>query len=98
MRDASAFVEGPLPGGVRELCRPPQLHRLAAALFHPSRVGSTFVTVVPVYWDYQARADKDLPGGGRVELLAYGDGDNLEVTASIRPSSWNPTHTSAFTT
>ena len=37
--------------------------------------------MVPVYWDYQARVEKDVPGGGRVALLAYGSSDNLEVIA-----------------
>jgi hypothetical protein len=45
----------------------------------PTRAGSTFFTVAPVYWDYQARVDKDLAGGSRVGLLAYGSSDSLEI-------------------
>jgi TonB family protein len=82
LRDSSAFVEGPLGGGVRTsfAVRRSYIERLLP-YFIPDRVGSTFVTVVPVYWDYQGRAEKDLPGGGRVSLLAYGSSDNLEVIA-----------------
>jgi TonB family protein len=82
VRDSSAFVEGPMPGGIRTsfAVRRSYIETLLP-YFIPNRVGSTFVTIVPVYWDYQARADKDLPGGGRVGLLAYGSSDNLEVIA-----------------
>ena len=37
---------------------------------------------MPVYWDYQARAEKDFAGGGRVALIAYGSSDSLELIAS----------------
>jgi TonB family protein len=82
LRDSAAYVEGPVPGGVRTsfAARRSYIDALLP-YFIPSRVGSSFVTVVPVYWDYQARADKDLPGGGRVGLLAYGSSDSLEVIA-----------------
>jgi hypothetical protein len=82
LRDASAYVEGPAPGRVRTsfAARRSYIDNLLP-YFIPSRVGSTFVTVVPVYWDYQARVEKDVPGGGRVALLAYGSSDNLEVIA-----------------
>ena len=82
LRDSSAYVEGPVPGGVRTsfAARRSYIDALLP-YFIPSRVGSTFVTVVPVYWDYQARVEKDVPGGGRVALLAYGSSDNLEIIA-----------------
>jgi len=82
LRDSSAFVEGPAPGGVRTAfaVRRSYIDELLP-YFIPSKVGSTFITVAPVYWDYQARADKDLPGGGRVALLAYGSSDSLKVIA-----------------
>ena len=81
LRDSSAYVEGPVPGGVRTsfAFRRSYIDRLLP-YFIPDRVGSTFITVVPVYWDYQARADKDV-AGGRVALLAYGSSDSLEVIA-----------------
>jgi hypothetical protein len=49
--------------------------------FIPKKVGSNFVTVVPVYYDYLARAEKDLAGGGRLILEAFGSDDRLEVIA-----------------
>ena len=65
----------------------------------PTRAGSTFFTVAPVYWDYQARADKDLPGGGRVALTrATAAATRWRSSRAIRPSSWRRTRTSAFTT
>jgi len=82
LRDSSAFVEGPAPGGVRTAfaVRRSYIDQLLP-YFIPSKIGGTFVTVAPVYWDYQARADKDLPGGGRVALLAYGSSDSLKLIA-----------------
>jgi TonB family protein len=82
LRDSSAFVEGPLPGGVHTsfAVRRSYIDQLLP-YFIPNRVGSTFVTVAPVYWDYQARADKDLAGGGRVALIAYGSSDSLKIIA-----------------
>jgi TonB family protein len=83
VRDASAFVEGPAPGGLRTsfAARRSYIDELLP-YFIPSRIGSTFVTIAPVYWDYQARGDKDLAGGGRVALMAYGSSDSLKVIAS----------------
>ena len=84
LRDSSAYVEGPVPGGVRTSFAVRRsyidaLLPLVLPYFVPPRSGSTFFTVAPVYWDYQARADKDLPGGGRVALIAFGSSDSLEI-------------------
>ena len=84
LRDSSAYVEGPVPGGVRTSFAYRRsyidaLLPLVLPYIVPSRSGSTFFTVAPVYWDYQARADKDLPGGGRVALTAFGSSDSLEI-------------------
>ena len=84
LRDSSAYVEGPAPGGVRTSFAVRRSYIDALLPYFPissPRIGSTFVTVAPVYWDYQARVDKDVPGGGRVALLAYGSSDSLEVIA-----------------
>ena len=67
LRDSSAFIEGPAPGGAaHQLRRSAQLHRRGPAADPPYIIdrgpGSTFFTVAPVYWDYQARVDKDLAG------------------------------------
>ena len=84
LRDSSAYVEGPVPGGVRTSFAYRRsyidaLLPLVLPYIVPARAGSTFFTVAPVYWDYQARADKDLPGGGRVALTAFGSSDSLEI-------------------
>jgi len=87
LRDSSAFVEGPVPGGVRTsfAVRRSYIDAILPLILPyvvPSQAGSTFFTVAPVYWDYQARADKDLRGGGRVALLAYGSSDSLEIISA----------------
>ncbi len=43
--------------------------------------GETLV-VVPVYWDYQARLDVALPRGDKLNLLAFGSDDRLDVLAT----------------
>jgi len=84
LRDSSAYVEGPAPGGLRtsfafRRSYIDALLPLVLPYIVPARAGSTFFTVAPVYWDYQARVDKDVPGAGRVALLAYGSSDSLEI-------------------
>ena len=51
-------------------------------------VGSTLV-VVPVYWDYQARIDVDLPGRDELSVLVIGSSDVLDVLASDAESSFD---------
>src|SRR6185503_20036442 len=80
LRDSSAFVEGPL-GGWRTsfAARRSYIDSILPLIIQP-KIGSTFVTFVPVYWDYQARAEKDL-SHGRFSLTAFGSSDSLEVVA-----------------
>jgi TonB family protein len=87
LRDSSAFVEGPLGKGYRASFAVRRSYidailPLVLPLFVEPRVGSTYVSVAPVYWDYQGRVDKDLAGGGRLSLVTYGSSDALEVIAS----------------
>jgi TonB family protein len=81
--DASAFFEGPVGKGwrVSASVRRSYIDTLLP-YFIPKKVGSTFVTVVPIYWDYQARAEHDLRAGGRLVLEAFGSDDNVEAVAS----------------
>jgi TonB family protein len=81
--DSSVFVEGPVGGGVRAslAVRRSYVDQLLP-FFVPRKVGSTFVTAVPIYYDYQGRVEKDLAGGGRVSLEAFGSDDSLGVLAS----------------
>jgi TonB family protein len=80
--DASAFFEGPVGKGwrVSASVRRSYIDTLLP-LFIPNKVGSTFVTVVPVYYDYQARAEHDLRGGGKFVIEAFGSDDTLDVVA-----------------
>jgi acetyl esterase/lipase len=82
--DSSVFVEGPLPGGYRASLslRRSYVDQLLP-YFIPKRIGSTFVTAVPIYYDYQARVERDLRGGGRVSLEALGSDDALSVIAQL---------------
>jgi TonB family protein len=79
--DSSVYVEGPVGGGVRGSAsiRRSYIDTLLP-LFIPDKVGSSFVTVVPVYYDYQARAEKDLRHG-RLVVEAFGADDRLNVVA-----------------
>jgi TonB family protein len=80
--DSSAFFEGPVGKGVRVSASVRRSYIDALLpFFIPKKVGSSFVTVVPVYYDYFARAEKDLANGGRLVLEAFGSDDRLEVVA-----------------
>lgn len=87
LRDSAAFIEGPLGKGYRASFAVRRSYidvvlPVVLPLFVEPRVGSTYVSVAPVYWDYQGRVDKDLAGGGRLSLITYGSSDALEVIAS----------------
>ena len=81
LRDASAFVEGPIGGGYRTsfAFRRSYIDAILPLVIRP-KIGSTFVTFTPVYWDYQGRVDKDLRNG-RLSLIVFGSDDSLEVLA-----------------
>jgi TonB family protein len=51
---------------------------LPLVLPKPSNPGDT-LTVVPIYWDYQARMDVQLPHNDKLQLLAFGSSDQLTV-------------------
>ncbi|HEY2731035.1 MAG TPA: TonB-dependent receptor [Polyangia bacterium] len=80
--DSSVFFEGPVGAGWRVSAA---LRRsyidVLLPLFIPKKVGSSFVTVVPVYYDYQARAEHDLRDGGKLVIEAFGSDDRLDVVA-----------------
>jgi TonB family protein len=80
--DSSVFVEGPIKGGWRGSVslRRSYVDQLLP-YFVPKKVGSTFVTAVPIYYDYQARVERDTSGGGRLSLEAFGSDDELGVIA-----------------
>jgi TonB family protein len=82
LRDSSAFVEGPVGGGWRAsfAVRRSYIDQILPLVIKP-KIGSTFITFAPVYWDYQARVEKDLASGGRVAIVAFGSDDALAVIA-----------------
>jgi len=87
LRDSAAFVEGPLGKGYRGSFAVRRSYidvvlPVVLPLFVEPRIGSTFITFAPIYWDYQGRVDKDLAGGGRLSLITYGSSDSLELVAS----------------
>ena len=80
--DSSIFFEGPVGKGWRVAASVRRSYIDALLpLFIPKKVGSSFVTVVPVYYDYQARAEHDLRAGGKLVLEAFGSDDSLGVVA-----------------
>jgi hypothetical protein len=81
LRDSSVYVEGPVADGWRAsfAARRSYIDAILPLVITP-KVGSTFVTLTPVYWDYQARVDKDLRGG-RFALVAFGSDDAFKVVA-----------------
>ena len=93
--DVSAFAEGPLHGGrspgtdgaptstttATVAVRRSTIDALLP-LVVPRQQGSTFVTTVPVYWDYQARVVHDFGGTrGRIGLMAFGSDDTLKLVS-----------------
>jgi TonB family protein len=81
--DSSAYVEGPLGGGISGGVAARRSYiDLLLPLVIPQRQGATTVIATPVYWDYQARADKDLGPVGRLSLFVFGSDDTLHVLSS----------------
>jgi hypothetical protein len=78
--DASVYAEGPLgvdtsaAGAVRRSVIDGVL-----PLFVPKKRGSTYVTTVPIYWDYQTRVDHRIGGGGHLALVVFGSEDKLKI-------------------
>jgi TonB family protein len=80
--DSSASIEGPLGGGVSgSLSARRSYIDLLLPYVIPQRSGSSTLIATPVYWDYQARADKDLGNAGRLSLFVFGSDDNLHVVS-----------------
>jgi TonB family protein len=80
--DSSAFVEGPVSEHTHASLsfRRSYIDEILP-FFIPKKIGSTFVTAVPVYYDYQGRLDHDLRSGGRLTLMVFGSNDSLDIVA-----------------
>ncbi|HEX2660568.1 MAG TPA: TonB-dependent receptor [Polyangia bacterium] len=78
--DVSAYAEGSVRDGTSATLAV-RRSSIDAVLPYviPKRDGSTFRTVVPVYWDYQARVVQELASGARVGLMAFGSDDALKI-------------------
>ncbi|HET6283227.1 MAG TPA: TonB-dependent receptor [Polyangia bacterium] len=80
--DSSAYVEGPLGHGVSGAVAARRSYiDLLLPYFVPSSSGSTTVLTTPIYWDYQARVDKELGRFGRLSFFAFGSDDTLHVVS-----------------
>ncbi len=81
--DSSAYVEGPLPGGVSGSAAARRSYiDVLLPLVIPQRQGSATVIATPVYWDYQTRATKELGRYGRLSLFIFGSHDSIDVVSS----------------
>ena len=81
--DSSAYIEGPLGGGISGgvAARRSYIDLLLPFVISQQQ-GSTTVVATPVYWDYQARADKELGRAGRLSLFVFGSDDTLHVLSA----------------
>jgi hypothetical protein len=75
---AAAFVEGPLGG---KWSGSLSARRSYVDALLPLVLPDNLATAAPVYWDYQAGANRDLPGG-RLSIYAFGSNDTLKVVGS----------------
>src|SRR5262249_53670924 len=80
--DVSAFADPPVRQGTSATVSVRRSTIDATLpLVVPQRQGSTFVTTVPIYWDYQARVVQELGSHGRAGLMAFGSDDSLKVVS-----------------
>ncbi|MCA9679442.1 MAG: TonB family protein, partial [Myxococcales bacterium] len=78
--DASGYVRAPITDrlSVAVAGRRSYLDAFLGAVLPEPDPGSQLI-VVPIYWDWQARADLDLGKEGRASLFAIGSSDRLDV-------------------
>jgi TonB family protein len=81
--DGSLFFESPLSPrtSVTAAVRRSAIDFILPSLI-PERPGSSFITAVPSYWDYQGRIDHRLGGGGTLSLFALGSNDDLQIVSA----------------
>lgn len=78
--EAVGFAEGPVAPRTQVAVAARRSHiDLFLPLFIPNDPNRGVTSVVPVYWDYQARVDHRLPGGDDLSLLLFGSSDRLTV-------------------
>ncbi len=82
--DASVYLRAPLSDHVTFAFAARRSYIdliLPLVLPKPSNPGDT-LTVAPIYWDYQARIDMDLPHGDKLTLEALGSDDTLSILST----------------
>ena len=78
--EAVGFVEGPLGGRTQMAVAARRSHiDLFLPLFIPNDPNQGVTSVVPIYWDYQARLDHRLENGDDLSLLFFGSDDKLTI-------------------
>ena len=75
---SGAYVEGPLGDGWTGSI---SARRSYIDLMLPLVLPDNVVTAAPVYWDYQAGVNRDVPGG-KLSLFAFGSNDSLKVISN----------------
>ena len=80
MLEAVGFLEGPLGGNTQMAVAARRSHiDLFLPLFIPNDPNQGVTTVIPIYWDYQARLDHRLENGDDLSLLFFGSDDKLTL-------------------
>jgi TonB family protein len=77
--DAGGTLEGPLGGGWSGAVA---ARRSYIDTLLPAVLPDNETVAAPVYWDYQARVQRELPRGERFALFAFGSSDTLEVVSN----------------
>src|SRR4029079_9324603 len=75
---SAAYVEGPIADGWTGSI---SARRSYIALLLPLVLPSNVTTAAPVYYDYQAGVNRNVPGG-RLSLFAFGSNDSLKVIST----------------
>lgn len=77
---AVGFVETPVDKDTQvELAARRSYIDIFLPLFIPNDPKRGVTSIVPVYWDYQARADHKLPNGDELSLFFFGSDDKLSI-------------------
>jgi len=83
MIEAVGFVEGPLGPRTQFAVAARRSHiDVFLPLFIPNDPNRGVTSIVPIYWDYQARLDHRLDNGDDLGLLFFGSDDRLSIVQS----------------
>jgi TonB family protein len=83
MIEAEGFVQGPVDPRTQFAVAARRSHiDVFLPLFIPNDPNRGVTSVVPIYWDYQARLDHRLDNGDDLGLLFFGSDDRLSIVQS----------------